>query len=125
MADDEARLRAQMEERGLLILSLERRFRTDEAGLAEALERAEREVSRLEGAASRQAQIVVERRALAEKIGEDKLQEREAKVRRVYPMRRIGEPEDVSHTVLFLCSDLARHITGQILSVNGGYAMPG
>jgi NAD(P)-dependent dehydrogenase (short-subunit alcohol dehydrogenase family) len=64
-------------------------------------------------------------RQMAEKIGEEKLQEREAKVRRVYPMRRIGEPEDVSHTVLFLASDLARHITGQIVSVNGGYAMPG
>jgi DNA repair protein RecN (Recombination protein N) len=62
---------AELEERLGLILSLERRFRTDEAGLVEALERAEREVSRLEGAASRQAQIVVERRALAEKIGEE------------------------------------------------------
>lgn len=64
-------------------------------------------------------------RQMAEKIGEEKLKEREAKVRRVYPMRRIGEPEDVSNTVLFLASDLARHITGQIVSVNGGYAMPG
>jgi len=62
---------------------------------------------------------------MAEKIGADKLQEREARVRRAYPLRRIGEPEDVSHTVLFLASDVSRHITGQIVSVNGGYAMPG
>ena len=62
---------------------------------------------------------------MAEKIGTDKLQEREARVRRAYPLRRIGEPEDVSHTVLFLASDVSRHITGQIVSVNGGYAMPG
>ena len=40
---------AEIEERLGLILSLERRFRTDEAGLADALERAEREVARLEG----------------------------------------------------------------------------
>lgn len=64
-------------------------------------------------------------RRLQEKIGEQKLQEREEKIRRVYPMRRIGEPEDVSNTVLFLASDLSRHITGQVLSVNGGFIMPG
>lgn len=63
-------------------------------------------------------------RQLKEKIGEQKMLEREAKIKRLYPMRRIGEPEDVSHTVLFLASDLARHITGQVLSVNGGYVMP-
>lgn len=44
---------AEIEERLGLILSLERRFRTDEAGLAEALERAAAEVHRLEGAATR------------------------------------------------------------------------
>jgi NAD(P)-dependent dehydrogenase (short-subunit alcohol dehydrogenase family) len=56
-------------------------------------------------------------------MGEERVAEREAKVRRVYPLRRIGEMEDVSNTVLFLASDRARHITGQVLSVNGGFAM--
>ncbi len=60
---------AEIEERLGLILSLERRFRTDEAGLADALERAEREVARLEGATERQGQILKERTALAEQIG--------------------------------------------------------
>ncbi len=64
-------------------------------------------------------------RQLKEKLGEQKVLEREDKIKRAYPMRRIGEPEDISHTVLFLASDVARHITGQVLSVNGGYAMPG
>ncbi len=36
------------------------------------------------------------------------------------PMGRIAEPEDVVHPVLFLCSDGAGYITGQILSVDGG-----
>ena len=60
---------AEIEERLGVILSLERRFRTDEAGLADALERAEREVARLEGATERQGQILKERTALAEQIG--------------------------------------------------------
>ncbi len=62
---------------------------------------------------------------LAVKIGEEGMKAREEKVKRAYPLRRIGEPDDVSRAVLFLASDAARHITGQILSVNGGFAMPG
>jgi len=33
---------------------------------------------------------------------------------------RIAEPEDVAHAVAFLCSPHARHITGQVLAVDGG-----
>ena len=33
---------------------------------------------------------------------------------------RLGRPEDVAGAVLFLCSDLARHVTGQVLRVDGG-----
>lgn len=36
---------------------------------------------------------------------------------------RIAEPVDVAHAVLFLCSDLARHVTGQVLRVDGGQLM--
>ena len=62
-------------------------------------------------------------RQMAERIGEEGVRTREEKVRRVYPLRRIGEPEDVAAAVLFLASTAARHITGQVLSVNGGFAM--
>ena len=62
---------------------------------------------------------------LAAQIGEQGVIEREEKIRRNYPMRRIGESEDVADAVLFLASDRAAHITGQILGVNGGYAMVG
>lgn len=42
---------------------------------------------------------------------------------RLYPLGRLGEPEDVSNMVVFLASERARHITGQVISVNGGYIM--
>lgn len=64
-------------------------------------------------------------RQLIEKVGPEKAAEREEKVKRAYALRRIGEPDDVANTVIFLSSEAARHITGQILSVNGGFAMPG
>ena len=35
-------------------------------------------------------------------------------------LRRLGEPEDIAHSVMFLASDYAGWITGQVLSVDGG-----
>lgn len=43
------------------------------------------------------------------------------KVARRYPLRRIGKAQDVSALVVFLASDVASFITGQTISVNGGY----
>jgi NAD(P)-dependent dehydrogenase (short-subunit alcohol dehydrogenase family) len=45
------------------------------------------------------------------------------KIVRQYPLRRIGESEDVAPMVLFLASKQASWITGQVVSVNGGFAM--
>ena len=39
------------------------------------------------------------------------------------PLGRTGRPEDVAHAVLFLASDMARHVTGQVLRVDGGQLM--
>ncbi len=36
---------------------------------------------------------------------------------------RIAEPEDIAHVVMFLCSDDARHITGHVIFVDGGYTL--
>ena len=33
---------------------------------------------------------------------------------------RLGVPDDVARMVLFLCSDMSRHVTGQVLRVDGG-----
>ncbi len=41
------------------------------------------------------------------------------------PLKRIATAEDVAGPILFLCSPLARHITGEILNVNGGSVLPG
>jgi len=41
------------------------------------------------------------------------------------PVRRIATAEDIAGPVLFLASDLARHINGAILSVNGGAILCG
>ncbi|MET7622428.1 SDR family NAD(P)-dependent oxidoreductase [Streptomyces sp. NPDC005408] len=48
----------------------------------------------------------------------------EAAMVRLSPLRRVGEPEDIAHTVLHLASDASSFTTGQILRPNGGVAMP-
>jgi 3-oxoacyl-[acyl-carrier protein] reductase len=41
-----------------------------------------------------------------------------------YPLRRVGHPDDITPMVLLLASPLSSWTTGQVVSVNGGYAMP-
>ncbi len=47
------------------------------------------------------------------------------KVLQTIPLKRIPPPEDVAGPIAFLASDLARHITGEILNVNGGSVLCG
>jgi 3-oxoacyl-[acyl-carrier protein] reductase len=44
---------------------------------------------------------------------------------RSIPLRRIATAEDIAGPILFLCSPLARHITGEVLNVNGGSVLCG
>ncbi len=43
-----------------------------------------------------------------------------AEARAESPLGRLGRPEDVAHSALFLASSMARHITGQVIRVDGG-----
>ena len=40
-----------------------------------------------------------------------------------YPLRRIGRPEDIANAIIFLASEQADWITGQVLQVGGGHRM--
>ncbi|MFJ6791953.1 SDR family NAD(P)-dependent oxidoreductase [Streptomyces angustmyceticus] len=51
-------------------------------------------------------------------------QQAEGPMIRMSPLGRVGEPEDIAHTVLHLASDASSFMTGQILRPNGGVAMP-
>ena len=39
------------------------------------------------------------------------------------PLRRIGQPEDVADVIVFLASEQARWVTGQLFTVHGGHQM--
>jgi len=51
------------------------------------------------------------------------LAENLAKITKLYPLKRIGKPEDVAPLITLLASDAGSWITGQVISVNGGFAM--
>ena len=51
-------------------------------------------------------------RALWEPGGED--------APRPWPLRRIGQPDDIANAALYLCSDMASWVTGEVLVVDGG-----
>ena len=55
------------------------------------------------------------------------LQARGERIMRQYPLAkgldRLGQPSDIANAVAFLASQRAEWITGQVLSVNGGYSM--
>ncbi|MBI5720760.1 MAG: SDR family oxidoreductase [Burkholderiales bacterium] len=47
------------------------------------------------------------------------------KVAKALPLRKVGRPQDIANAVVFLASGKAGHVTGQVLSVSGGYSMIG
>lgn len=47
------------------------------------------------------------------------------RARATIPLGRIATPEDVAGPIVFLCSDLAAHVTGEIVNVNGGSVLVG
>lgn len=57
--------------------------------------------------------------AMTDKLPE---KERNAMIEQI-PIKRLGQPEDVANAVLFLSSNLADYITGQVIVVDGGMVM--
>jgi 3-oxoacyl-[acyl-carrier protein] reductase len=52
-------------------------------------------------------------------------QDNRQRIERSIPLQRIASAEDVAGPILFLCTGLARHITGEVLNVNGGSVLCG
>jgi 3-oxoacyl-[acyl-carrier protein] reductase len=48
-----------------------------------------------------------------------------ARAEAAIPLRRIASADDVAGPIVFLCSQLARHVTGEVLNVNGGSVLCG
>ncbi len=64
----------------------------------------------------------VETEMTEEALGDSKRRE---EIASTIPLRKIAGPEDIAAPVVFLCSDWSRHITGEILNVNGGSVLCG
>lgn len=86
--------------------------------------------------------VVLMTRALAKEVGPDGIRvncvapgvietdmnawqtpESRAVIYAATPLRRFGQPEEIAEAILFLGSDRASFITGQVLSPNGGYVI--
>lgn len=52
-------------------------------------------------------------------------QEQFDQIAKTLPLRKLGRPGDIAGAVVFLASKAAGHVTGQVLSVSGGYSMVG
>jgi len=57
----------------------------------------------------------------ADNLGDESLS---ASIARNTPLKRLGEPADIAHAMLFLASKHASYITGQTLVIDGGATLP-
>ena len=57
-------------------------------------------------------------------VNEERLQQYKQRFGAMSPLGRIGTPEDIAWTILYLVSDAASFVTGQTIRPNGGVSMP-
>jgi 3-oxoacyl-[acyl-carrier protein] reductase len=57
-------------------------------------------------------------------VNEERLQQYKRNFGAMSPLGRIGTPEDIAWSILYLVSDAAGFVTGQIIRPNGGVSMP-
>jgi NAD(P)-dependent dehydrogenase (short-subunit alcohol dehydrogenase family) len=57
-------------------------------------------------------------------IGNGDMKAGEQELVKSYPIGRLGQPDDIGNAVVYLASDAADFITGQILFIDGGYTVP-
>lgn len=58
-------------------------------------------------------------------MAEPALAERRAEIEASIPRGRVASAEEIAGPIVFLCSPLARHVTGEVMNVNGGAVLPG
>jgi NAD(P)-dependent dehydrogenase (short-subunit alcohol dehydrogenase family) len=56
-------------------------------------------------------------------IAEGQGEELNSMLKTFVPMGRMGRPEEIADAVLWLCSSAASYVTGQSISIDGGYVM--
>jgi 2-hydroxycyclohexanecarboxyl-CoA dehydrogenase len=67
--------------------------------------------------------ILQARANMKAKLGDEDFKKRQEAMLKNYPIRRLGETIDLARMCVFLSSDVSKHITGQTISVSGGFSM--
>ncbi|MGK2851140.1 MAG: SDR family NAD(P)-dependent oxidoreductase [Candidatus Limnocylindrales bacterium] len=71
----------------------------------------------------RREEMVDEMRKRGDEEAIRKYEEQMERIKKSYPLRKFGTPTDLANMIVFVASDRAGHVTGQTVSVSGGYSM--
>ncbi len=71
----------------------------------------------------RREEMVDEMRKRGDEEAIRKYEDQMERIKKSYPLRKFGTPADLANMIVFIASDRAGHVTGQTVSVSGGYSM--